>query len=120
MLLNSLGNSWNIYKTTRRTRDHKNAVYIPVKTVHNSPTEMSIACVTEHSTGGIVLRTKCSHSYTPQTTAITQEPTTLLEAKSQLSNGEKWAIEELKTPDNGTFMAALLANNQVIAVCNGS
>ncbi|MGL5934283.1 MAG: hypothetical protein ACRCZI_01520, partial [Cetobacterium sp.] len=119
-LLKTSGGAWDVYKTTRRTRDHKQAVYLHVETVHTSPEGKTIACVTERSTGGIVLRTKCSHSYSPPTPATTQAPTTLLEAKSQMSTRGNWAIEELKTSDDGAFLATLLASDQVIAVCDGS
>jgi hypothetical protein len=92
-----------VYKTTRRTRDHKHAVYLYVETVHNSPERKTIACVTERSSGGIVLRTKCSHSYSPPTPVTSQAPTTLMEAKSQMSTKGNWAIEELKTSDDGVL-----------------
>jgi hypothetical protein len=115
------GDSWNSYKTTRESRHHKTAIYLHVETVHNRPAEMCIACVTVRRTGDIVLRTKSAHPITlPTTTSIQDPPITLLEARSQLQTGGKWAIEELTSPDNGALLATLLETEQVIAVSDGS
>jgi hypothetical protein len=111
---------WRCYHTTSVGRTQKTAVFLPIETVHNLPENSEIACVSVRRAGGVIMGTYNTHSYYLPALTTGPKPSTITQAITNLSKGDKWAVEELFHSDEGASIANLLSSNQIIAVCDGS
>ena len=109
------------HKTRRPTRASKGgALFHQTQTLTVLPEDSCPASVAKDPQGHPLLLGHSPYPLPPTLDEETLEPTTLVQARGLLSSGDKWAVQHLKSSDNGKALAAFIKEGKAIAVSDGS